>query len=344
MSRAEFILGPAVERFEKDFAAYHSAGHCVGLNNGTSALHMALHACDVGPGDEVITTPHTWISTCWAISYVGAKPVFVDIDPVTYTVDPARVEQAITNRTRALLPVHLYGQAADVRSLAGIARDHNLVLIEDCAQAHGATVVSKKVGTFGKVGCFSFYPGKNLGAFGEGGAIITDDEQLASRVRRLRDHAQHGRHHHVELGYNTRMEGVQAAALTVKLPHLDRWNQARRAHAQNYAKLLADVPGIVLPASPDSTAHVWHLYSMLVTQRSRDVVRDQLAARGVSTGIHYPVPVPLQPAYANLGHKPGDFPVAERVMQTCISLPMFPELTSQQVEYVASKVREVVSD
>ena len=249
-SQAQFILGPAVERFEKAFSAYVGRECCVGLNNGTSALHMALQACDVGPGDEVVTTPHTWISTSWAISYVGAKPVYVDIDPATYNINPALIERAITPRTKAILPVHLYGQACDMDALCGIAKKHNLLLIEDAAQAHGATYGGKRIGSFGRISCFSFYPGKNLGAFGEGGAVATDDEALAERIRRLRDHAQAGRHHHVELGHNTRMEGIQGAVLEVKLRHLDDWNAARARHAQQYHELLADVPGIQLPAGP----------------------------------------------------------------------------------------------
>src|SRR5262245_21900349 len=213
VSRSQFILGPAVERFEKAFAAYVGVDHCVALNNGTSALQLALHATDIVPGDEVITTPHTWISTSWAISYVGARPVYVDIDPVTYTLDPGHVERAITRRTKAILPVHLYGQAADLASLRRLAEAHGLALIEDACQAHGAVYDGRRVGSFGRAACFSFYPGKNLGAFGEGGAVVTDDEELAERVRRIRDHAQQGRHHHVEIGYNTRMEGLQAAVL-----------------------------------------------------------------------------------------------------------------------------------
>lgn len=338
-SQAQFILGPAVERFEKAFSAYLCRKHCVGLNNGTSALHMALQACDVGPGDEVITTPHTWISTSWAISYVGAKPVYVDIDPATYNINPALIERAITPRTKAILPVDLYGQACDMDALCGIAEKHSLLLIEDAAQAHGATYGGRRIGSFGRIACFSFYPGKNLGAFGEGGAVATDDEALAERIRRLRDHAQAGRHHHVELGHNTRMEGIQGAVLDVKLRHLDEWNAARARHAQRYHELLADVPGIQLPAVPQPGAHVWHLFVVLAGGTERDVLQKRLADRGISTGVHYPTPVPLQPAYAYLGHKPGDFPVAEDVMRRCLSLPMFAELTDEQIDYAASAIR-----
>ncbi len=338
-TRAQFILGPAVERFEEAFARYVGVEHCVGVNNGTSALQLALQACDVGPGDEVITTPHTWISTSWAISYVGATPVYVDVDPTTYTLDPALVEQAITPRTKAILPVHLYGQACDLDRLVPLAESNGLALIEDAAQAHGARHHGRRVGSFGRVGCFSFYPGKNLGAFGEAGAIVTNDAATAARIKRLRDHAQDGRHHHVELGYNARMEGIQGAVLDVKLRHLDDWNDARQRHAGRYNELLAGVPGLRLPTAREAAAHVWHLYVVLLDGVDRDVLMKQLSERGIATAIHYPTPVPLQPAYAHLGHRRGDFPVAEDVTRRCVSLPMFPELTGEQVEYVAAQLR-----
>lgn len=338
---AAFILGPAVERFEQAFAQYIGRKYCVGLNNGTSALHMALVACNIGPGDEVITTPHTWISTSWAISYVGAKPVYVDIDPVTYNIDPNLVEKAITPRTKAILPVHLYGQACQIDALCDIADRHGLVLIEDAAQAHGALYAGRRVGSFGKVGCFSFYPGKNLGAFGEAGAIVTDDEQIAERVRRLRDHAQAGRHNHVELGFNTRMEGIQGAILEVKLRHLDRWNAKRRQHAQRYSELLKGLPGLQVPQALIAESHVWHLYVVLVSNVSRELFRQRLADRGIATAVHYPTPVPLQPAYKHLGYAPGAFPVAESVTRRCVSLPMFPELSDQELDHVAHAVSEI---
>lgn len=342
-AESQFILGPAVERFEKAFAQYVGTKHCVGLNNGTSALHMALHACDIRPGDEVITTPHTWISTSWAISYRGAKPVYVDIDPVTYNLDASRVEAAITQRTKAILPVHLYGQACDLSLLSDIAKRHNLPLIEDAAQAHGAIFDGRRVGAFGKVGCFSFYPGKNLGAFGEAGAIVTNDDTIAQRIRSLRDHAQEGRHHHVELGYNTRMEGLQGAVLEVKLRHLDEWNSLRRAHAERYGELLCDVDGIQLPFAASREAHVWHLYVVLVKNGDRESFQSKLQQVGIATGVHYPTPVPLQPAYAHLGHRQGDFPVAEDVMKRCVSLPMFAELTEEQIERTVSAIRQCCS-
>ncbi|MDA0834046.1 MAG: DegT/DnrJ/EryC1/StrS family aminotransferase [Planctomycetota bacterium] len=343
MDNSQFILGPAVEQFERDFAAYVGTAHCVGLNNGTSALHMALLAYDIGPGDEVITTPHTWISTTWAISYVGATPVYVDIDPVTFNLDPEKVTDAITPKTKAILPVHLYGQAADIVQLRRIADDHELILIEDTAQAHGAEFDGQRLGSIGQIGCFSFYPGKNLGAFGEGGAIVTSDDRIADRIRRLRDHAQQGRHHHVEIGYNTRMEGLQGAVLSVKLRQLDRWNSLRRQHAQTYCELLDNCGELELPASPTPEAHVWHLFVVLLKSMSRDDVQKQLAERGIASAVHYPTPVPYQPAYAHLGYKRGDFPVAEDVTSRCLSLPMFPELTSEQMTYVATTLKDILA-
>jgi dTDP-4-amino-4,6-dideoxygalactose transaminase len=342
MAEAQFILGPAVARFERHFADYLGVHHCVGVNNGTSALHMALLACGVGPGDEVITTPSTWISTSWAISYVGASPVFVDIDPINYTLDPVLAQRAITSRTRAILPVHLYGQAADLIALRNLADAAGVALIEDVAQAHGARVGGQSVGTYGKASCFSFYPGKNLGAFGEGGAVCTDDDAVAERIRRLRDHAQDGRHNHVEIGFNTRMEGMQAAVLDAKLPHLDAWNAARAAHAGDYHRLLAGLPGVVLPQARHPEGHVWHLYVIRVPGRDREAMRRALAELGITTGVHYPTPVPFQPAYAHLGYRPGDFPVAEDLMGHCLSLPMYPELTSEQLEHVAAALWEVL--
>jgi dTDP-4-amino-4,6-dideoxygalactose transaminase len=337
---AQFILGPAVERFEQAFAQYIGAKYCVGLNSGTTALHLALFALDIGPGDEVITTPHTWISTSWAISYVGAKPVYVDISPTTYTIDPQQVAQAITARTKAILPVHLYGHACEMTALCDIAEHNNLFVIEDVAQAHGARHAGRGLGSIGKIGCFSFYPGKNLGAFGEAGCIVTDDPQIDARIRRLRDHAQDGRHHHVEIGYNARMEGVQGAVLEAKLQHLTRWNASRSCIAEIYKKRLADVPGIQLPVTVDSDSHVWHLYVILSREVDRDELKQQLQQQGIATAVHYPTPVHLQPAYAHLGYCAGDLPVAEDVARHCLSLPMYPEMERDQVELVARAVRE----
>lgn len=343
VANAQFILGPGVAAFETAFADYIGVSHCIGLNSGTSALQMALLAYDIGPDDEVITTPHTWISTSWSISYVGAKPVYVDIDPVTSNLNPELIEAAITPRTKAILPVHLYGQAADVKRMRAIADRHGLTLIEDAAQAHGARLNGRRVGSFGHAGCFSFYPGKNLGAFGEGGAVVTDDPAVAERIRRLRDHAQAGRHHHVELGFNTRMEGIQGAVLGAKLPHLDRWNALRAKHAAQYRALLADVEWIELPSELDAESHVWHLFVILARGRDRYDLQRLLAERGIATAIHYPTPVPFQPAYQYLGHAAGDFPVAEDVMSHCLSLPMFPELSNEQVAHVATSLRDCLA-
>ncbi|HEX4071419.1 MAG TPA: DegT/DnrJ/EryC1/StrS family aminotransferase [Planctomycetaceae bacterium] len=344
ISRGQFILGPAVERFEQAFAEYLGAKYCVGLNNGTSALHLALEACDIGPGDEVITTPHSWISTSWAISYVGARPVFVDIDPVTYNLDPQQVERALTPQTRAILPVHLYGQACDLEALGRIADRNNVDIIEDAAQAHGALNKERRVGTFGRAGCFSFYPGKNLGAFGEAGAVVTDDEHVATRIRRLRDHAQDGRHRHVEIGHNARMEGIQGAVLDVKLRHLDKWNARRARHARRYCELLSDVPNLRPPECPRPSGHVWHLFVILLRGIDRGRLQSELAERGIATAVHYPIPIPFQPAYTHLGYKPGDFPVAEAVMANCLSLPMFAALTDEQIDYVAATIKSLLAN
>lgn len=340
IERGQFILGPGVEQFESDFASFIGTRNCVGLNSGTSALHLALQVCGIGPGDEVITTPHTWISPSWAIAYVGATPVFVDIDPVTWTLDALLAAGAITPRTKALLPVHLYGQAADLTRLEELARDHDLVLIEDAAEAHGARHDDRRVGSIGRVGCFSFTPDENLGAFGEGGAIVTDDDEIAAHVRRLRNHAQASPHQHVEIGYNMRMEGLQGAVLSTKLPHLDRWNDQRRQHARRYNDLLRDVPGLVLPQATDHNAHVWHMYVVLVESMEREAFRNRLADRGISTAVHYPTPVPFQPVFAHLGYRRGDFPIAEHVMHHCVSLPMFAELTDEQILSVTDAIHE----
>jgi dTDP-4-amino-4,6-dideoxygalactose transaminase len=331
-----------VENFEAAFARYLGTQYCVGLNNGTAALHLALRACDVGFGDEVITTPLTWISTSWAISYVGARPVFVDIDPLTYNLNPSLIERAITPRTKAVLPVHLYGQTCEMDAIGSIASRHGLLLIEDAAQAHGAVYRGRRAGSIGCINCFSFYPGKNLGAFGEGGAVVTDDQRLAQRVRSLRDHAQQNRHQHLELGYNARMEGIQGAVLEVKLRHLEAWNAARRRHAARYGELLADVPGLRRPAPPaDPLAHVWHLFVVLLAPSAdRAKVQQSLCDRGVATGVHYPTPVHLQPAYAQLGYRRGDFPVAEDVAGRCLSLPMFPELTDDELAWTAASLSQ----
>jgi dTDP-4-amino-4,6-dideoxygalactose transaminase len=333
---ASFVLGPEVEAFESAFAAYVGARFCVGVNSGTAAIQLALQACGVGAGDEVIVPANTFFATAEAVSTAGAKPVFVDCDPVTYNIDPSKIGLAVTPRTRAVIPVHLYGQPADLDAVFEAAGKHDLLVIEDAAQAHGAEYKNARVGARGAAGCFSFYPGKNLGAYGEGGAVLTDDEQVARRVRLLRDHGSERKYTHEVVGYNFRLEAMQGAVLNVKLRHLDGWNERRRAHAARYNELLAD-SGLVLPLEADDARHVYHLY--VVQAEDRDALQKHLGAAGVQTGIHYPVPVHLQPAYAAHGHRPGDFPNAERQAGRILSLPMFPELTEAQAAHVAEGVR-----
>jgi dTDP-4-amino-4,6-dideoxygalactose transaminase len=335
-----YALGPQVADFEERFAQYTGTNHCVAVNSGTSALHLALIAAGVGPGDEVITVPMTFIATTWAVSYVGATPVFVDVDPETYTMDPNQVEARITPKTKAILPVHLYGQPADLAPLLDIGDRYGIPVIEDAAQAHGAAYRERSAGSWGLLGCFSFYPGKNLGAAGEGGAVVTNDAAIANRLRALRDHAQSERYHHEELGFNYRMDAMQGAVLGVKLRHLDSWITARRTHAAAYGKLLAGLP-LQLPTEASDRRHAWHLYVVLHPERGR--LQAELAAAGVSAGLHYPIPVHLQRAYTHLGYRVGDFPVAEQVAEECLSLPMYPELTRDQVESVASALSQTLT-
>jgi dTDP-4-amino-4,6-dideoxygalactose transaminase len=326
-----------VAAFEREFAAYCGAAHGVGVNSGTSALHLALLAAGVGPGDEVITVPFTFVATVAAIYYTGAKPVLVDIDPQSYTIDVDRIEAAITSKTKAILPVHLYGQPADMDPILEIARQHKLKVIEDAAQAHGAEYKGRRCGSLGEMGCFSFYPGKNLGAYGEGGAVVTSNPHYARTIRMLRDWGAEKKYQHILKGYNYRMEGLQGAILRVKLRHLEEWTEARRAHAASYREWLAPA-GIEIPREMSYARHVYHVYTIRCGHR--DGLQAQLEAARVQTGIHYPIPVHLQPAYADLGYRTGDFPVSERAAAEVLSLPMFPEMTAAQVEAVASIVRD----
>lgn len=337
LRQSSFILGPEVQAFEQSFASYIGGDQCVAVNSGTAALQLVLQALGIGPGDEVITVPNTFIATAEAISAVGARPVFVDVDPVSYNMDPALVPAAITPRTRALLPVHLYGQAADLDPLLEIARAHNLKLVEDACQAHGTTYKGRRVGAFGAAGCFSFYPGKNLGCLGEGGAVVTNDADLAARIRMLRDHGSVKKYAHLFPAYNFRLEGLQGGFLSVKLRHLDRWNERRRRAAERYQALLAD-SGLILPAEMPYGQHVYHLY--VIQADARDALREQLTAAGIETGLHYPLPLHLQDAYASLGYEKGNFPVAERLARRILSLPMHPGLTDEEVKQVASVLLE----
>ena len=338
LESCEFTLGSEVAAFEKEFAAYCHAGHGVGVNSGTSALHLALLAAGVGPGDEVITVPFTFLATVSAIDYTGARPVFVDVDPRTLTMDPTALEAAITPRTRAVIPVHLYGRPADMDPIVAIARRHGIVVIEDAAQAHGAEYKGRRAGSLGEMACFSFYPGKNLGAYGEGGLVVTDSPEYTRTLRMLRDWGAEKKYEHVLKGYNYRMEGIQGAVLRVKLRHLDDWTEARRAAAARYDELLVDSGVETPPPAPDAR-HVYHIYA--VRTASRQAWQDALKEQGIQTGVHYPVPVHLQPAFADLGYRAGQFPASERAAKEVLSLPMFPELTTAQCEAVCGAVRRL---
>lgn len=336
----QFVLGKEVAAFEEEFAAYCNVRYSIGVNNGTSALHLALLAGGVGPGDEVITVPLTFVATTAAIVYTGARPVFIDVNPVTYTMDPRRLEAAITPKTKAILPVHLYGQAADMDAISAIARRHNLLLIEDAAQAHGAEYEGRRCGSIGDLGCFSFYPGKNLGAYGEAGMVITNNPEFARKIRMLRDWGAEKKYEHLLKGFNYRMEGVQAAILRIKLRCLEEWTEARRLHAASYSRIL-EGSGLVLPFEMPGNRHVYHVYPILSVERQGLI--ESLASRGIQAGIHYPSSVHLLPAYSDLGYKVGDFPISERVASQEVSLPMFPELTNEQVWEVSRAVLEFQS-
>ena len=337
LSRAAFILGDEVAAFEKDFAAFTGTRECVGVATGCDALLWALKACGIGSGDEVITVANSYIATALAITASGATPVLVDCLEDSYEIDPGAVRRAITVRTKAIIPVHLYGQAADMDPILALAREHGLRVIEDAAQAHGATYKGRPCGSLGDVGCFSFYPGKNLGAYGDGGAITTNDPQVAHQVRMLRNYGQSKKYYHDVAGWNSRLDTVQAAVLQVKLKRLHGWNDARRRHADAYGKGLAGLP-LVLPKEMPGNRHIYHLF--VVRVKGRDALLDALAKKGVYCGIHYPVPIHLQEAYKDLRLGRGSFPVTERVATELLSLPMFPELTAEQVDYTCRCMRE----
>ncbi|HPY32253.1 MAG TPA: DegT/DnrJ/EryC1/StrS family aminotransferase [Verrucomicrobiota bacterium] len=336
LDHCSFCLGPDVVQFEKDFAAFCDAAHCVAFNSGTSALHVALRLLDLGPGDEVITTPLTFVATSWAISYVGAKPVYVDVDDATFNLDPRGLERVLTPRTKAVMPVHLYGHPFDVAPIREFCQRHGLPLVEDAAQAHGARYHGRVVGTFGEMSCFSFYPGKNLGAAGEGGALVTNNAALAARARSLREHGATVRYYHDEVGYNYRMEGLQGAVLGIKLKHLNNWNAGRCRVARRYDELLVDTP-LRLPREAEGCESAWHLY--VVRHPQRDALKQHLEAHGVGCALHYPLPLHLQKCYAHLGYQAGDFPVAEKAARECLSLPIYPELTDAQLERVAAVIQ-----
>lgn len=380
MTNGAFVGGPQVSSFETEFADYCDSKYCVGVGSGTDALRFALMAVGVGMGDEVITVPNTFIATTEAISQVGAKPVFVDIDKHTYNMDPQKLENYLkqrfansskqagwtstthgvspactdlvssnldapcsmphATRPKAVIPVHLYGQIADMDPILEIAQKHNLAVIEDACQAHGSVYKGRKAGSMGAAGCFSFYPGKNLGAYGEGGAVVTQDEETANKIRMIRDHGQQQKYFHEMEGYNGRLDAIQAGVLRIKLKRLDDWNGLRRENAAYYNEILPKSDGIVLPVEADSSQSVYHLYVILVDDR--DGLQRFLGDKEVATGLHYPVPLHLQKAYAHLGYKEGSFPVSENAAKRLISLPMFPELSREQIEYVATCIKEFV--
>lgn len=336
-----FAGGPFVTRFEEDFAAYSDCQHAIGVGSGTEALWLTLLALGVGPGDDVITVPSTFMATAEAITYCGARPVFVDVDERNYTMDPAALKDALTARTKAVIPVHLFGQPADMDPILEFARRHGLFVVEDACQAHGAKYKGRRAGTLGDAGCFSFYPGKNLGAFGEAGAVVTNNIEVDEKIRILRDHGQIRKYHHTMVGWNCRMDGIQAAVLRVKLRFLERGNQLRRSHAAHYDRALADIEGIVTPTQADYARHVYHVYAIRVQERNE--IMSFLAEKGIGCGVHYPVPIHLQEAYRDLGYRLGAFPRAEQSACELISLPMFPELTSVQLEIVIQAVKEAVT-
>jgi len=335
LEETSFILGREVEAFEAAFAEYVGSRFCIGVNSGTAAIQLAVTACGVGPGHEVIVPANTFFATAEGVSTAGATPVFVDADPLSYNIDVSKIEGAITERTRAIMPVHLYGQSADLDPIFEIAERHHLTVIEDAAQAHGALYKGVPVGALGSAGCFSFYPGKNLGAYGEGGAVVTNDAQVARHVRLLRDHGSERKYHHEIIGYNFRLEGIQGAVLNVKLRHLDKWNKLRREHASRYNQLLKEST-LTLPREMLYAEHVYHLYVVQTDQR--DTLQKTLSEAGVQSGIHYPIPIHLQPAYSSLGHKAGDFPEAERQGRRVLSLPMFPELAGEEIRRVSEAI------
>jgi dTDP-4-amino-4,6-dideoxygalactose transaminase len=343
LASGRYIGGPLIEGFEQQFAAYHRVSNCIACNSGTDALYLALRALEIGAGDEVVTTPFTFIATSEVISAVGAKPVFIDINPGTYNLDLKQLAAAITPRTRAVIPVHLFGQPVDMDALMELATAKNIFVIEDCAQSTGATWVRKKVGSIGHVGCFSFYPTKNLGGCGDGGAITTNDPELAAMMRVIKNHGQSNQYYYEAVGVNSRLDAIQAAILQIKLKYLDMWNQQRRAIASRYHTPLSQVPGIIIPQELPKGQGVWNQYTIRVLDGKRDWLRQKLQELGVNTMVYYPMPLHLQPVYANLNYEPGQLPLSEQISHEVLSLPMFPELSEEQQEQVIYAVKDCLS-
>lgn len=340
LNTTSFIMGEELKKFEGEFASFCNVKHAIGVANGSDALILALRACGIGEGDEVITVPHTFISTTEAITHVGGKIVFVDIDPKTYTIDVSKIEEKITKKTKAIIPVHLYGQPADMDPIMRLAEKYNLRVIEDAAQAHGAKYKGGKVGSIGDAGCFSFYPGKNLGAYGDAGMITTNNEEIANRIKMLRNHGRlTAKYEHEIEGYSSRLDNLQAAILRVKLKYLNKWNDMRRRNAKKYNELLNNIGGIITPYEADYAKHVYHLY-VIRTEKRRDKLREELKSKGIATGIHYPIPLHLQPAYNYLGCKSGDFPITEECSKDILSLPMFAELTEEKINTITNLIND----
>lgn len=335
--QSSFIKGNALEEFENNFAKFVGTKYCVGVASGTDALHLALRSLNIGSKDEVILPVNTFIATAYAIMYVGAKPVFIDIDPKNYNIDTNLVEEKITKKTKAIIPVHLYGQSADMQKILEIAKKYHLYIVEDAAQAHGATCRGKNVGTFGDLAAFSFYPGKNLGAYGDGGAIVTNSSKLAKRIKKLREYGSSSKYFFDELGLNSRLDTMQAAILNVKLKYLKKWNKKRKKLAENYNKLLSNLKQITTPYQNKNSSHVYHLY--VIKTLSRDKLRHFLLNRNIQTGIHYPLPLHLQKSLKSLGYKKGDFPVAEKLSKQILSLPIYPELTFKQQTFIVESIK-----
>lgn len=338
--KSNFILGQPVKDFEKEFSQYSGARYGVGVNSGTDALHLALRALGVKEGDEVIVPSFTFIATALAVSYVGAKVVFADIEEDIYSLDPEKIKKAITPRTKAIIPVHLYGQAANLDEIISIAKEKNIAVIEDCAQAHGAVYRNKKVGSFGLAGCFSFYPTKGLGAFGDGGMIITSDENFYKKVLMFRDYGRKDRYEHVLKGYNSRLDTLQAVVLSAKLKRFDRWNEMRQEAAQYYIKALAQIDGVIAPTMRKDRSHVFQTFTVRI--KNRDAVCQKMQEQGIGVLIHYPIPLHLQQAYAELGYKKGDFPVSEKIANEILSIPMFPHISRKQIDHVCKTLKEMI--
>lgn len=338
LDSGHFILGEASKEFEKNFAQYNGVKHALGCASGTDALQLAMMAHGIGAGDEIISVPMTFIATIEVMVLLGIKPVFVDVDPETYCMNPELIEAKITDKTKAIVPVHLYGQSADMDPIMEIAKRHNLVVIEDNAQAIGATYKNRMTCTLGDLGCISFFPGKNLGAFGDAGAVLTNDDNIAEKIKKIRVHGAESKYSHVELGINSRLDSIQAAVINVKLKYIDQWNEKRRSHAARYSELLKDLKNVVFPYTAPFNSHVFHQFTLQVQDRSG--LQKFLGEKGIASGIHYPIPLHQQPVFSNLEYKNGDFPVSEQIAKNVISLPVYPELPEDQLDFVVEQIFE----